>query len=124
MSSNCSCRCLKPAVAEFARLLAIVSRLACWALMPLAAVYRARIIAALRRTARPETRYPVFLFPIPCSLPLDLGQLLGRDLVEVGVEDRHRPLHHLGLALGQHQLEGSLHGVLVRSLDRPLRHCR
>src|SRR5271154_1846660 len=44
MSSNWSLRWRKPAVAELARLLATVSRLACCALIPLAAVYNARII--------------------------------------------------------------------------------
>src|ERR1035438_374825 len=37
----------KPVVEELARLLAMVSRFNCCALMPLAAVYKARIITAL-----------------------------------------------------------------------------
>src|SRR3984957_6558867 len=46
MSANGPCRCLKPAVPELAKLFAIVSRLVCWALIPLAAVYKARIISS------------------------------------------------------------------------------
>ena len=47
MSWNCSRSCRNPVVDELARLLAIVSRFICCALIPLAAVYNALIMFLL-----------------------------------------------------------------------------
>src|SRR5215471_12749935 len=98
MSSNCSLRRRKPAVAELARLFATVSRFDCWALIPLAAVYNARIM----------------VFSVVSS---DAGNLLGRGLVKVVVEYAKSLLHHLGLALDENQLHGSVNSVLVGPFD-------
>ena len=56
---------LLPVVAEFARLFATVSRLVCWALIPLAAVYNARIMSNSSAGRKSDTRC--------CGLPQTLG---------------------------------------------------
>src|SRR4029077_17569741 len=98
MSWNCSRSCRNPVVDELARLLAIVSRFICCALIPLAAVYNALIIFSLV-----WTRF-VALHP---------WQVLGCKLVELGMEKRQRLLHHLGLALDDDQVHGSLDRILI-----------
>src|SRR5262245_46394258 len=49
-SSNSTRAFLKPVVLTFARLCATLSMFCCWALIPLAAVYSARIISMLLRS--------------------------------------------------------------------------
>ena len=108
----------KPVVDELARLLAMVSRFICCALIPLAAVYKARIIANLLEGF---WTIPCSLFPVPCRS--HLGQILGGDLVELGMEDGERFLHHLRLALNQNQVQRPLNHVLVGALDSALVNC-
>src|SRR6476660_7451753 len=98
MSSNCNLRRRKPALAELARLLATVSMCACWSLMPLAAVYNARIMVS------PWWR-------------LDARELFSRGLVKVVVEYAERLLHHLGLALDEDELHSAVDSVLIGILE-------
>src|SRR6185503_5198761 len=114
MSSNCNLRSRKPAVAELARLLATVSRFACWALMPLAAVYNARIIS--NSPYKRSIEYPLALKPVAS----DSGQVFGRSFVEAGIKDAQRFLHHLCLPLDQHHLHGAVNCVFIGSLYRTL----
>src|ERR1035441_4412836 len=107
MSWNSRRNWRNPVVEELARLLAIVSRFNCCALMPLAAVYRARIMFFL---VSEEIAGSFSYF----------GQILGGDLVEFGVEDGERLLHHLRLALHHDQVQRALDDILVGGLDGAL----
>src|SRR6185437_6595698 len=103
MSSNWSLRSRNPAVAEFARLFATVSRFACCALMPLAAVYNARIISSSFRPA-------VFRRDRTAS---NARQVLRRNLVKTVIEDAERLLHHLRLPLHQDHLHGAVNRIFI-----------
>src|ERR1700691_2322658 len=102
MSWNSSRSWRKPVVEELARLLAMVSRFSCWALMPLAAVYKARIILFL--SARPGREWRRY---VNSETALDPGQVFGRKLVEVGMKECDRFLQHLRLSLHDDQIQRS-----------------
>src|ERR1700760_605134 len=109
MSWNWSRNCRNPVVEELARLFAMVSRFICCAVIPLAAVYSARIISSPRVRRRSV---------------LNSRQILGCCFVEVRMEDRKCLLHHLRLALHHHQVERPLHGILVCAVNRTLMDSR
>src|ERR1035438_629865 len=141
MSWNSRRNWRNPVVEELARLLAIVSRFICCALMPLAAVYKARIILApfsrqwsvnsgqrlvpkARTTEEPSPAPPSPVI-VHCSLSTVHccsypGQILGCNLVELGVEDGEGLLHHLRLALHDDQIQRTLNHILVGAFDGPL----
>src|ERR1700735_2226322 len=101
MSSNCSFRPLNPAVAEFERLLATVSKFACCALIPLAAVYKARIISNLQSfVLQPDTRQdtrPLIPHPSKRYPRLNPRKFLRRRLIKLVIEHTQSLLHHLRL---------------------------